>query len=258
GDYVPVAAVTLDQDDLTLAMGDYATLTATVAPTNVSLDSVVWRSADPAIATVDDRGLVFGLEAGTTTVTAEAYDNGVSATAQVTVTPPAVRVASLTLDPDSLTLQIGDTSRLNVSLNPANASLDSVTWASSDPAVASVNATGQVVGLVEGTAVLTARSFDGGFTDTTFVTVARVSTADAGAAMGLKVYPNPFGNTLTLTQLNGAAAVRLYTLTGRRLIEETVRGEVHTLDTRRVAAGTYLLEVTWRDGRTFRSRYVRR
>lgn len=52
----------------TLMVGESVTLTATV--TNATNPSLVWRSAAPAIATVSSAGVVTGVSAGTTVVTA--------------------------------------------------------------------------------------------------------------------------------------------------------------------------------------------
>jgi uncharacterized protein YjdB len=72
------------------------------------------------------------------------------------VTPPA----TVRMQPDSLTLPaIGRTSQLLVEARDARAALiptPPLTWASSAPAVASVDQTGKVTALAEGDAVITA------------------------------------------------------------------------------------------------------
>ena len=76
--------------------------------------------------------------------------------------PPTAHVpARITLEPEAVTVVAGDTLRvrarvLNDRAQPISDAV--VTWASSDPAVASVDATGLVTGLREGRATLTATS----------------------------------------------------------------------------------------------------
>ncbi len=80
---VPVSGVSLDVTELTLNIGESKKLTATVKPDNATDKAVVWTSADPAVAAVDENGKVTALSAGTTVVTAKA--GGVSAACTVTV-----------------------------------------------------------------------------------------------------------------------------------------------------------------------------
>lgn len=67
---------------LGLKYGDY--LSASVFPSTAS-QTVIWSSANPNVATVDEKGYVYGMAIGTTTVTATAL-NGVSSSCTVYVT----------------------------------------------------------------------------------------------------------------------------------------------------------------------------
>ena len=82
---VAVTGVTLDQATMTLtAGGATGTLVATVAPADATNQSVTWSSSAPAVATVAN-GVVTPLTAGTTTITVETVDGGLTATCTVTV-----------------------------------------------------------------------------------------------------------------------------------------------------------------------------
>ena len=70
---------------------------------------------------------------------------------------------------------MGETIELTATVYPANASNQSVTWASSDEAVATVDANGNVTGVAEGSATITATTVDGGKTDTCAITVTAAS-----------------------------------------------------------------------------------
>lgn len=84
---------------------------------------------------------------------------------------PFVAVTSVTVTPDTDTLAIAATSQLSAAVAPGAAS-QSVTWSSSDPAVATVSATGLVTGVSAGTATITATSvIDGTKKDTCDITV---------------------------------------------------------------------------------------
>ena len=89
----------------------------------------------------------------------------------VVIPAAEIAVTGVTLDQDSLSLTEGQTAVLTAEVAPAGATNKAVTFASSDPAVASVDADGKVTALKEGSAVITVTTADGGFTDTCAVTV---------------------------------------------------------------------------------------
>ncbi len=159
---IPVTSVKLDKTTLTLVEGETSSLNATVAPNNATDKSLTWSSSDPAVASVDDEGVVTALSAGTTTIKATANDgSGKYAACVVTVTPKVIPVTSVTLDKATLTLEEGQSMSLNATVAPDNATDKSLTWSSSDPAVASVNEAGVVTALKAGTATIKATANDG-------------------------------------------------------------------------------------------------
>ena len=78
---VPVDAINLNTNTLSLTRGATAALTATVTPDNATDKTVAWTSADEKVATVEN-GVVTAVGNGTTTITAQAGDK----TAVCTVT----------------------------------------------------------------------------------------------------------------------------------------------------------------------------
>ena len=134
---------------------------------NVEFD---WTSADPAIATVDANGLVTAQANGTVTVTATAET--LADSVAVTVNQ---QVASVSIDPpdsDSLNA-IGATVQLRATARDANGHTVNVEfdWASSDPAIAAVDANGLVTAQANGTTTVTATATAGIISDSTTVTV---------------------------------------------------------------------------------------
>ena len=85
---VPVNAVTVTPAAVSLAVGDTATLSATLTDSSGSAlfgRAITWSSSDPTVATVLVTGFVRGITAGTATITATC--EGHSGTAVVTVKP---------------------------------------------------------------------------------------------------------------------------------------------------------------------------
>ena len=65
-----VTGISLDKSNLSLAIGEWETLTAMILPADAD-KSVTWTSSNPVVATVVD-GIVTALTVGTTTITAKA------------------------------------------------------------------------------------------------------------------------------------------------------------------------------------------
>lgn len=72
-----------------------------------------------------------------------------------------ISVSSVTITPSTLSLFIGKTSTLTANVRPSNATDNSVTWSSSNTAVATVNSSGKVTAVAAGTATITATANDG-------------------------------------------------------------------------------------------------
>lgn len=112
------------------------------------------------------------------------YNNGeqvrINSTATRKVESPYL-VTSVTLNEHEKTLGVGDEFTLTPTVLPDTADNKTVTWSSSDPAVASVNNEGLVTALSAGTAIITATTTDGSnLSDSCVVTVIEVPTFMAG------------------------------------------------------------------------------
>ena len=81
------------------------------------------------------------------------------------------KVTGVTLNTETLELFTGGSATLTATVEPSDAANQNVTWASSDPSVATVDAAGKVTAVGAGTATITVTTADGGFTATCAVTV---------------------------------------------------------------------------------------
>lgn len=95
----------------------------------------------------------------------------------VAVPPETVPVTSVTLDKKNLSLNIRETTKLNPTVLPINASNKSVTWESDKSEIASV-VNGLVTGVGQGNTTITVKTVDGEYTDTCDVNVTQESTVD--------------------------------------------------------------------------------
>ena len=153
---------------LTVDAGASIALSPTIAPANATNQKVIWTSSAPSVAVVDQNGVVTGVAAGTANITAKTVDGEETAVCAVTVT--AIAVTALVLDDDAETIGIGDEVTLKATITPANATDKTVTWTTSDAAVATVT-NGVVKGIAAGTATITATSSNSSVKDTFAVTV---------------------------------------------------------------------------------------
>lgn len=88
-----------------------------------------------------------------------------------------VAVTGISLDSSTKTVTAGDTVTITATITPSNATNKGIVWTSSDESVATVNG-GVVTGVGSGTAVITAKTVDGGYTATCSVTSTVVNLLD--------------------------------------------------------------------------------
>ena len=144
--------------DLAAGMKSYR-LSATTEPKDAS-QSVTWKSSAPAVADVDQNGLVTAKKAGTVTITAKAAD-GSNKTAKIKL------VIKAKVQPGSLKVSGGNavgvkkkltlTAVFNQNVQPT---VKKIIWSSSDAKVAKVSATGVVTGVKAGTVQIRAAAKD--------------------------------------------------------------------------------------------------
>jgi len=77
-----------------------------------------------------------------------------------------IDVTGVKLNKSSSALKIGESEKLTVAVTPSNATYNTVTWSSSDTAVATVDSTGKVTAKATGTATITAKTSDAAGTKT--------------------------------------------------------------------------------------------
>lgn len=87
--YVAVDSIALGEAGLSLAVGETASIRATVYPSDATDRDITWSSSDSSVATVDTYGNVYAMSGGTAEITATTPE-GVSASCTVIVKPQPV------------------------------------------------------------------------------------------------------------------------------------------------------------------------
>lgn len=216
------ASVAIDEKTLTLSLNGTktGTLSAAILPALVT-DEIVWSSTRPEVVRVDSHAET-AIDGGTRSVAALTAVGGGTATITVrcggrqdsytlTVAPLA---GGITLNEGSLTVEKGDTRQLTATVTPDNAADKSVTWTSSDPAVATVSSSGLVTAVEAGSATVTAKT-----AGDTYEAVCAVTVTSAISALSLDQ------NLVTLKLGTGTAADTV-TLTATADPKNTTSGPV--------------------------------
>ena len=145
-------SITLSSESESIYIGATVQLTATVLPENTTNKTVTWTSSDESIATVDENGLVTAVAVGECDVTATCQ--GVSATCHITVKP--ILPQSITLSSESESIYIGATVQLTATVMPENTTDKTITWASKNENIATVDENGLVTAVALGECDITA------------------------------------------------------------------------------------------------------
>ena len=164
----PATGVSLNKTATTINVGNTEQLTATVAPDNATNKTISWSSSNETVATVSADGLVTAVSVGTANITVTTEDGGHTDICTVTVVQP---VTGVSLNKTTTTINVGNTEQLTASVAPDNATNKTVSWSSSNNAVATVSSAGLVTAVSSGTANITVTTQDGGKTATCAVTV---------------------------------------------------------------------------------------
>jgi len=249
---VPVTGVTITPTTLTLEVGDLGTATVSIIPSNATNDLVNWSSSNPAIATATwgtnaAQGFIEGIAPGTAIITATTEDGGFTAQCTVTVVP--IAVTGLTITPNTMNIQIGNSANINPTITPANAANQNITWTSSNNNVATVanSPAGNfaiVTGESVGTAIIIATTQDGGFTARCTVTVAPILVN--GVSLNNTTLNLIEGNQSTLT-----ASVTPANATNTNVTWSSSNSNIATVNNGVVSAiapGNAIISVTTVDG----------
>jgi O-glycosyl hydrolase len=142
---------------------------------NANIISVGFRNPDNSVAL-----LVYNIENSSNTIKvvsgSSAFNYTIPGVSAVTfnwggTAVPTVAVTGVSVTPTSTSISVSNTKQLTATIAPSNASNQSVTWSSSNTAVATVNSTGLVRGINQGTATITVKTIDGNKVASSAITV---------------------------------------------------------------------------------------
>ncbi|MDE5870596.1 MAG: Ig-like domain-containing protein [Muribaculaceae bacterium] len=148
GNFMPVelSSVWFDQTEMNLVEGDEGWLYANIDPWDATDQNLVWTSSDENVATVysdDGKGAsIKAIKEGEAVITATA-SNGLSASCTVHVEKRFVEVWGIYFSQDNITMTEGDSTTLTATIDPADATDQTLAWSSSDDSIAIVDPNGK-------------------------------------------------------------------------------------------------------------------
>lgn len=210
---------------------------------------ISWKS------TLKDGFYITGNKAGTTVLTITNLDMpGASATLHITVTPKTA-VQGITLNKTHIDGKIGKAYELNANITPSNAQVQYVKWTSSNEKVATIfppnmNKNIMVNAVGEGTATITATTYDGNFVATCTITVSAIPVQGIEITTSIKM--NYYkGETLQLKY-----RITPYDATNQKVTWTSSNTEIATVDSnglvtfiKGIVAKNVVIKVTTEDGK---------
>lgn len=204
-----------------LVVGSTYKLTATISPSNATIKTITWSTGNASIAKVTG-GVITGVKAGSTTITAKTH-NGKSVNVAVTVTAKVINATGVSINPSSATINIGSTKVLTATVKPSNATTKTITWSSNNTNVATVSASGVVTGKKAGTAKITAKTANGK-TATATITVNNINVTSVKLNRTSATITKGKSVALTATIAPSNATIKTITWTTSNANVATVSG----------------------------------
>lgn len=243
---IAVASISVSPDANNVVVGQTTQLTADVRDaTGAPLPGrvIVWMSSNASVATVTSQGVVSAVAPGSATITASV--DGQSASVSVTVTSrPA---STVIVSPSQVTIFSGQALQLSALVTDDRGQVLTgrpVSFASSNPQVATVSASGLVTGVAQGMVTITAASDNASGTATVTVApepLASLTVSPSTANMSV-------GQPLQLTAVPRNASGQILSLAGRTVTWSTTTPSITSVSTgglvTALAPGTGIVVVT--------------
>lgn len=140
---------------LALDGGEEHTVSISYTPSDAKDVNIVWKSEDTETATVDENGVIKGVNTGETVITVTDTVTGKSADVKVTVNGLELP-SSMTFDKESVTLEVGEKYESVLCFTPEDITNTSAIFYTTDSSIASVTNEGIITAKGEGNCTIEA------------------------------------------------------------------------------------------------------
>ncbi len=159
---INIEKIELSETSMNLYVGDNKNLSVTISPSNATNKKIIWSTSNSNVASIDKDGNVKGVGIGSATIKARS-ENGKYAICNVVVTnkstkpttPTKPQIEKLVISSNKLSLKVAETKKISYHIEPENGEIKSISFTSSNPSIATVDNSGNVKGIKEGTVEVT-------------------------------------------------------------------------------------------------------
>ena len=154
--------------NVTVAVGKTKSIAYKISPTSAANKSVSFSTSNSTLASVSSKGIVKGKKAGTVKIYVKSKDgSNKKATVYVKVATTIQKVTMLQVSANTQHMLAGDREKISVAITPTNATNKTVSYTSSNQAVATVDTKGYIKAIAPGTVAITIKAMDGSNVNTT-------------------------------------------------------------------------------------------
>ncbi|MBP0725152.1 Ig-like domain-containing protein [Bacillus sp. RG28] len=159
---VEINSIVPDNNSISLYSGESTKINVTTFPMNATDKSLIWTSANKDVLEVDQQGVVYAKNPGTTSVIITSKSKKVISSVTITVSKKeeTIPVTMLELSNKEITMESGKTIKANLTIYPTNATDKSIIWSSSDERVAIVDQDGNITTKQDGVSNIVASTKD--------------------------------------------------------------------------------------------------
>lgn len=128
--------------------GENFVLSVNIIPNNANNEDIIWKSSNPNLVSIDDKGnaKIIGNQDAEVIVTAETKDSKVKTDLKLIIKKieQIINVKGIELDSQKITLKYGDTIQLKANVIPENATNKNIVWTTSNPELVSIDSLGNI------------------------------------------------------------------------------------------------------------------
>ena len=147
--------ISIDKENNIIQKGENEKINVKITPEEAKDHEVIYSSSNPNVVAVDSNGNLRGITRGKANITVKANENNVKATIEVEVYS---KVTDILIDNSDVYMQVGDTFKINASIEPDDANEKGVIFESNKEEIVSVDEHGNLEAKQEGTAIITVKS----------------------------------------------------------------------------------------------------
>jgi len=217
-------------------------LTAEILPLNASNKSVTWTSRDNTIASITNLGVVRGLKIGKVFIIATAKDGSeVKDSIELEFTKYiAVTGIEITNSGNDTIVNVNESVQVQVNVLPDSSSIKSVSYSIDKPEIASIDNTGKLTGITEGTVTVTVTSIDKvSIKDNQQFKVILPTKIMNSKINSIQIYPTIVESDLHIISENSIEYVKIISQNGNCMLLNNQKNKEYSLNLNTLATGMY-------------------